>query len=107
MTKLKSKHSKTSEKLNEAMNNLSCAEKDLINSERREKRKKATIKNLKTENRELLQMAGASKELLVDLESSKKARRLEQQSKSHYKIKAKKLEEKVASNEENVLLNQL
>ena len=49
-------------------------------------------------------MAGASKELLVDLESSKKARRLEQQSKSHYKIKAKKLEEKVASNEENVLL---
>ena len=49
-------------------------------------------------------MAGASKELLVDLESSKKARRLEQQSKSHYKIKAKKLEEKIASNEENVLL---
>ena len=49
-------------------------------------------------------MAGASKELLVDLESSKKARRLEQQSKSHYKIKAKKVEEKVASNEENVLL---
>ena len=44
MTKLKSKHSKTSEKLNEAMNNLSCAEKDLINSESREKRKEATIK---------------------------------------------------------------
>ena len=105
MAIVKANHKKSNEKLHKLMNKLSRADKDLKNSAKRQKRRDAKILELENDNQELQKMADASKDLVAELESVKRAKRLEQQSKSHFKVKAQKLLAEIETNEENASLS--